>query len=168
MSGSTIPRVVRREDGEHIRIGGFETGYRIVGTDGLRGGAAVVEHTVAPFGLAAPLHRDTREDEISHVLTGAIVVQQGDDITSAGPGEYVFKPRGIFHTFWNPGPTPARLIEIIAPAGFELYFRDLRRIVPDDRPPDMDEVVALAGRYGLEFDLGSVPVLLERHGLRFG
>ena len=29
------------------------------------------------------------------------------------------------HTFWNAGPGPARLLEVISPAGFEAYFTEL-------------------------------------------
>lgn len=49
----------------------------------------------------------------------------GDEIATAGPGTYVYKPKGIPHTFWNAGPTLARLIEIIWPGGFGHFFQKL-------------------------------------------
>ena len=45
---------------------------------------------------------------LSYVLSGEIGVRIGDRDYVAGPGSYVFKPRGIPHTFWNAGPPPAR------------------------------------------------------------
>jgi hypothetical protein len=42
-----------------------------------------------------------------------------------GPGGYITKPRGHTHAMWNAGSEPGRIIEIIAPGGFENYFRDL-------------------------------------------
>ena len=48
-----------------------------------------------------------------------------DQVLEAGPGCYVIKSCNIPHTFWNVGPEPARLIEIIAPSGFERFFDEL-------------------------------------------
>jgi quercetin dioxygenase-like cupin family protein len=152
--------------GKRIQIGGFGTIYKILGSDAGGGAAAVIEHTLAPGALAAPMHRHTHEDEISLVMEGEVTVQQGEEVITAGPGSYVFKPRGVFHTFWNAGTETARLVEIIAPGGFARYFEELHGIIPADGPPDMGALIALAARYGLEFDLGSVPVLMERYGLR--
>jgi len=42
-----------------------------------------------------------------------------------GPGDLIFKPRNQWHTFWNAGDQPARLLEIISPAGFERFFAEL-------------------------------------------
>ena len=162
---SASPLLIRPGEGRPIQIGGFGTTYKVL-SSATRGAAAVIEHTLAPHALAAPLHRHMREDEIAHVLEGEIRIQQGDHVASAGPGTYVVKPRGVFHTFWNAGATPARLIEVIAPGGFEQYFEELQRLVSSDGPPDMGSIIALAGRYGLEFDLSSVPMLMEQHGVR--
>ena len=41
----------------------------------------------------------------------------------AGPGDLVFKPRAQWHTFWNAGDEPARILEIIAPAGLRAVLR---------------------------------------------
>lgn len=162
-----LPQPLRVAPGEGrlIQIGGFGTTYKVL-SESTGGAAAVIEHTLPPGALAAPLHRHTREDEISYVLEGEITVQQGDVLTTAGPGAYVVKPRGIFHTFWNAGSIPARLVEIIAPGGFEHYFAELERLIPTDGPPNLDEIAALAGRYGLEFDMSSLSDLMERYGLR--
>jgi uncharacterized cupin superfamily protein len=58
-----------------------------------------------------------------YVLEGTIGARVGDREVVAGAGSYL-KPRGL-HTFWNAGPGPARLLEVIAPAGFETYFAEL-------------------------------------------
>ena len=49
----------------------------------------------------------------------------GDDVVEAGPGDLVFKPRNQWHTFWNAGDEPCRILEIISPAGFEQFFQEL-------------------------------------------
>jgi hypothetical protein len=55
------------------------------------------------------------------------------------------------HTMWNAGPVPARMIEIISPAGFEHFFRELSEMLADGPPPTEDTVPILAAKYGLEF-----------------
>ena len=45
---------------------------------------------------------------------------------------------------WNAGPTPARMIEVISPAGFEHFFRELAEIVAAGPPPTPATVPNLA------------------------
>jgi quercetin dioxygenase-like cupin family protein len=153
--------------GEVIRIGGFVTVVKVA-EQLPSGSASVVEHTLAPGLLGAPPHRHAREDETSYVLEGTLSAQVGEEVVTVGAGEILVKPRGIFHTFWNAGAEPVRFVEVISPGGFERYFAELARIIPPDGPPDMGELVALAARYGMEFDLARIPELLERHRLRLG
>ena len=131
------------------------------------GGFSLVEHPMPPRKLAAPLHRHSREDEYSYVLEGRMGADLGGEIVEAGPGDLVFKPRDQWHSFWNAGDEPARILEIISPAGFEQYFRDLTEVLPSDPDAerDFEAIAAVAARYGLELDLASVPALCERHGL---
>ena len=121
---------------------------------------------MSPRALAAPLHRHTREDEYSYVLTGRMGALLGDEVLEAGPGDLVFKPRNQWHTFWNAGDEPCRILEIIAPGGFEQFFAELIDI-GDVASAAPEELMALCDRYGLEMDPGSVPGLIERFGVRF-
>ncbi|MDQ4128209.1 MAG: cupin domain-containing protein [Actinomycetota bacterium] len=41
----------------------------------------------------------------------------GDEVVYAATGDLVFKPRGQWHTFWNAGDRPCRVLEIISPGG---------------------------------------------------
>jgi mannose-6-phosphate isomerase-like protein (cupin superfamily) len=76
-----------------------------------------------------PPHLHTREDEYSIVTEGQIGFRSGDREVVLGPGGYITKPRGELHTMWNAGPEPARMIEVISPAGFE-HARADRAIPP--------------------------------------
>ena len=122
---------------------------------------------MSPRALAAPLHMHTREDEYSFVLQGRMGALLGDDVVEAGPGDLVFKPRNQWHTFWNAGDEPCRILEIIAPAGFEDFFRELSDMGGAIKA-DPDELTALGERYGLQLKLDSVPELVERFGVRVG
>jgi hypothetical protein len=62
------------------------------------------------------------------VLEGRFGVQLGDEVLEAGPGDLLFKPRGVAHAFWNAGDEPARLLELISPAGFERWPPAQRRV----------------------------------------
>jgi hypothetical protein len=83
------------------------------------------------------------------------------------PGDLVFKPRGVWHAFWNAGDAPARLLEIISPAGFEHFFEELVDL-GGALEADPAVLAELCARYELELDPGSLPGLLERFGLRIG
>ncbi len=128
---------------------------------------AIVEHTLPPRALAAPLHRHSREDELSVVLEGQLGALLGDDVAVAGPGAYVWKPRDQWHSFWNAGDTPLRFIELLLPGGFEGYCERLSPLLAGAGAPDPAAIESLAGEYGIDFDFDSVPVLCERFGLTF-
>ena len=132
------------------------------------GAFAIVEHPLGPHILAAPPHTHTHEDETTFVLSGEIGIRIGEEEAVLGPGCCVFKPRGVPHTFWNAGESPARVLEIISPAGFERYFDELIPLLKDKKEkgqPDISALMALARRYGLEMDFASIPGLLSRHKL---
>src|SRR5207247_1701607 len=113
------------------------------------GGFSLVEHPMPPRMLAAPLHRHSREDEYSYVLEGKVGALLGDEVLLGEPGDLIFKPRNQWHTFWNAGDTPARMLEIISPAGFEGFFDELVDMPRDAGPPDPQAMEELSRRYGL-------------------
>jgi quercetin dioxygenase-like cupin family protein len=145
--------------GVRFMLGGGETG----------GGFSLVEHPIPPRALAAPLHRHSHEDEYSFVLEGRIGALLGDEVVYGGPGDLIFKPRGQWHTFWNAGDEPARILELISPAGFERYFEQMVDLLERSvGAPDSSELGAIAARHGLEVDRESIPRLTEQYGLRWG
>jgi quercetin dioxygenase-like cupin family protein len=153
-------------DGEAVRL--LALGVRFMIDGETTGGAfSLVEHPLPPRALGAPVHTHRNEDEYSYVLEGRFGLQLGADVLEAGPGDLVFKPRGVPHTFWNAGDEPARLLELISPAGFEHYFRELAPLLAAAERDEaaIGEVVA---RYQLDIDFGTIPVLAERHHLRLG
>jgi hypothetical protein len=82
----------------------------------------------------------------------------GSGRTNSKPAReaYVLKPKGIPHAFWNATDEPARLIDLIWPAGFETFFGELATAYRDgDGTPAPDRVAALADRYDVEPDAPS-------------
>jgi len=160
----TKAKVLGPEDGKAGMLGSMGVRFMVDGAES-GGGFSLVEHPMGPRVLGAPLHRHSREDEYSYVLEGRVGALLGDEVVFGEVGDLIFKPRGQWHSFWNAGDAPARILEIISPAGFEKYFDELvdMRIAG---PPNPDALRDLAARYGLEMNLASIPDLVERFGLR--
>jgi mannose-6-phosphate isomerase-like protein (cupin superfamily) len=62
-----------------------------------------------------PLHSHRSEDEAWYVLEGRLRFRYGDREFDAPAGSGVLLPHGTPHTFWNPGPAPARYLLIVRP-----------------------------------------------------
>src|SRR5215210_4536850 len=117
-------KIVGPKDGKAGSLGSIGVRFMIDG-DETDQDFALVEHPMPPRHLAAPLHKHSREDEYSYVLEGRMGALLGDEEVYAEVGDLVFKPRDQWHTFWNAGDEPCRILEIIAPGGFEGLFADL-------------------------------------------
>lgn len=158
--------VVEAGEGASVWLGGVGVDFKIPAA--MTGGAfAIVEHPL-DAGRLIPPHIHYREDELSYVLSGQIGVRIGDRDYLAGPGSYVFKPRGIAHTFWNPGPEPAHLLEVICPAGFEDFFAALGELAATCPPEEFPERRAeLALEYDHHFVHPEwVPELEDKYSLK--
>lgn len=137
----------------------------LAGGEATGGAVSFILHPLAPRALGSPVHTHHGEDEWSFVLEGEVGVQLGDQTILAKPGDLVLKPRGVPHAFWNATDEPARLLEVITPAGFEGYFARLAEILRPGAPPDMGALAAVAGEYHLDIDPASIPRLAQAHGL---
>ena len=118
---TTLARIVGPKDGKLGKLGGIGVRFMVDGTES-GGGFSLVEHPMEPRALAAPMHRHSREDEYSFVLEGRVGADLGGEIVYGEVGDLIFKPKGQWHTFWNAGDVPARILEIITPAGLEEMF----------------------------------------------
>jgi len=152
------------KEGKLVSMGGIGVKFKISGDETNRA-FSIVEHPVQPRTLVPPhLHHDT--DEYSYVVEGQFGARIGDEILLAGPGEYILKPRGIPHTFWNPTDKVARLVEIISPAGFEKFFAEAGDLFLKG-PPELEQVKALAARYDTSIGWDEwVPELTKKYKLK--
>jgi len=156
-------------EGKALQIGGGGLGvvFKLYGTD-TGGRFAVVEHPLAPGILAGPSHIHHKEDETSYVLEGEIMAQIGDRLIQAPVGTLIFKPKGLPHTFWNQGSAPARILEIISPAGFEKYFEELAELFAPGGPPDIPSLLTLTQKYDLELDMSSIMEISQKYHVSLG
>ena len=137
--------------------------FKLDGPDTL-GALSIVEHPFA-VGALVPPHVHTREDEFSIVTEGRIGFRSEDEEVVLGAGGDLSKPRGEIHAMWNAGRTPARMIEVISPAGFEGFFRELAALSASSAVTP-DELGRLSEAYGLPFATPAwLPDVIARYRL---
>ena len=120
------------------------------------GGAYALFEALLPAGFSPPMHIHHREDETFWVLEGHVTVRCGDETFHAGPGGYVFAPRGVPHTFVIEGGAPGRLLTLLTPGGSEAFFAEAGRAaegpgLPPPAPPDLERLAGIAARFDMEF-----------------
>jgi mannose-6-phosphate isomerase-like protein (cupin superfamily) len=155
-------RVLGSGDGEVLGPSGAVRDRFMVGGADSGGGFALFEHLMPPQALAAPVHRHTREDEYSYVLEGRVGAMLGEEEVFGEVGDLIFKPRGQWHTFWNAGDVPARILEVISPGGFEEAFREMHALGEGLDPATM---AGIASRHGVDVDFDLTMPVIARHGL---
>jgi mannose-6-phosphate isomerase-like protein (cupin superfamily) len=80
--------------------------------------------TMAPHRHGPPPHAHLDEDDAFYVLDGELTFLLGDEEVAAPAGTFVLVPPGVEHTFANRTGTPVRILNIHAPAGFDVRLRE--------------------------------------------
>ena len=148
--------------GEVLWDGPIGTTVR-VSAEATAGLLSICEMPVAA-GFMVPPHTHHDTDEWSYVLEGRIGARIGDEEFSAEPGSWILKPRGLMHTFWNAGPAPARIIELLTPGRFEQFFRTMTALASKGELTD-EGMGELAEEYGTTVSMDWVEDLASRYGL---
>lgn len=136
-------------------IGGQVIDLKLDGTK-TDGRFLMLEVVTEPGGGAPQPHVHTREDETLYMLEGEVTVEVGGDRRTVGPGDVVFFPRGVPHSFTNTGTVASRGIGVVSPAGLEAFFRELGTPKTGEEPPpgfvepDGAALAAAAERAGME------------------
>jgi quercetin dioxygenase-like cupin family protein len=132
-----------------IKAGGEETG-----------GAFALIETLVPPGGGPPPHIHHREDEAFYVLDGELRFHDDGRSFIAGAGSWVSLAKGSLHHFKNVSERPARLLVVVTPAGLERFFEEAGQAADDERseaiaptPEDIERLLAVAPRYGIEIRL---------------
>ncbi|MCO4747080.1 MAG: cupin domain-containing protein [Proteobacteria bacterium] len=126
----------------------------------LGGDFSVMEGEVRSKELLAP-HTHTHEDQLVFLLEGELEFEVGgaDGLRfSAKKGDYVLKPRGISHGFWNVGDVTVRYIELSGKDGFEKFIDGRQEGVAsflDNAKKQLD----------MEIHIERIPGLMLKHGL---
>ncbi len=113
---------------------------------------ALIEWRAPPAIPGPPLHIHRVTDEAFYVLEGTFGFQTGEETVDGLTGAFVFIPKGLAHTYWNRGSTPARLLIVISPPGFEQYFEKLAEglAAAGDSP---EEAMRVRQRLSAKYDI---------------
>ena len=157
-----LPLIVRAGQGVSVPVASIETVHKVRSsiTDGRM---SIVEFSLPPRHLSAPLHRHSREDEILFILSGQMGALLGDTVVQARTGAYVVMPRGQWHTFWNASDAELRLMEMIVPGGLEVLLDRLGPMIGGGA--DLSAVERVSAEYGVEFNFESVPAMCRQFGV---
>jgi oxalate decarboxylase/phosphoglucose isomerase-like protein (cupin superfamily) len=74
----------------------------------------------------------------------------GAKVMRGGPGSLMHVPAGTPHAFANPGLSPARMLFQVAPAGHEVYLREMAELLVGSGPPDQAALAELRRRHDIE------------------
>lgn len=130
-------------------IPGSAATFKLVSTD-TDGSHSVIETTV-PAGFAGPpphVHRSM--DEEFYVVYGELTVRVDEWTVTAARGTYTYVPHGTIHTFSNRSDRPAAFLDIVHPAGFERYYRDLAAFREVGEMPSRETFAALFAKYDIK------------------
>lgn len=104
----------------------------------LRGASEELEviDAIVPAGYSPPLHRHDFGTESFYVLGGRVRFVVGDDEVVCGPGDLAHVPRSTPHSFEVLGHEPARVLDLVAPAGLWAFFAECGEPAAELRLPD--------------------------------
>ena len=125
------------------------------------GGAFGLTTNVLPAGFTTPYHVHYKEDEAHYIVEGEAAFYIGGERLVDGPGMYVYGPREVPHGFEVEGSSPARILLLNTPAGFEWFPVEVGEpakelALPPAGPPDLQKLATIAAKYEMEI-LGPLP-----------
>lgn len=98
----------------------------------------------------SPLHIHHNEDEVIHVLDGAIDIRLDNTRLHVPAGGIVHLPKKIPHALYNPLKTPLKIMVHAIPGGLEGYFDEIEAALQNG-PLDRETFTSISTKYGLEW-----------------
>lgn len=119
------------------------------------GGAyTLMEDNLKPT-FALGLHRHDHHAETFYFLEGAVDFYVDGDWIKAGPGTTIHVPPGVPHACRVADDTPARMLMIYQPSGFDEFLAEMAGMDPADFE-DEAKMAALNAKYDI-VPMGPVP-----------
>jgi quercetin dioxygenase-like cupin family protein len=110
-----------------------------------------------PRDAMTPLHVLPRASQILYVLEGELTAYLPGVERVLRRGDSMFQPVGVPQTHRVTSSQAARVLAITSPAGFERFVAEAGRPAesltlppPDDSPPDLELLSAIAAEHGME------------------
>jgi quercetin dioxygenase-like cupin family protein len=155
---STQPYALAKEEGQAVW---FLDSLLIVKATGEQTGGAfgLIDNFMPPGD--SPFHVHHNEDEAFYVYEGQMTFYVGEERIKAQPGTWVYGPREVPHGFCIEGSSPARMLLLNTPAGFERFPVEVGKpakelALPPAEEPDMQRLMSVAAKYAIDI-LGPLP-----------
>jgi quercetin dioxygenase-like cupin family protein len=128
----------------HIQLKGHNPNIldlKVSGKD-TNGDLAIYQSTLVSPKSGPPLHVHFYQDEIFYVLEGEYLFQVGDEKHQLKPGDTIFLPRNVPHT-WVQLHETGKMLVILQPAGkMEEFFLKVASLDHDPTPEEMAKIIA--------------------------
>jgi quercetin dioxygenase-like cupin family protein len=144
--GLLEPVVYRAGSGRVIDFG--DNSARLLLSAAQTGGRFTLMELRADYEGGIPSHVHTREDETFYILEGQFSFIAGGKLMLAGPGDCVFGPRNVIHSWRCISPQGGRAVLVATPGGFENFLAEMEAVFPPT-PETMPAMFAVAERHGL-------------------
>lgn len=138
----TKPYALQCDEGQRLQSMGVLISVKA--TSEQTGGAFNLFDVSCPPDYATPLHIHYAEDVAVYVLEGKLTFFWGSEKKEAVAGSYFFQPRGTPHGFRVEGGTPARILYMTIPAGFDRF------VVEQELMASCSEAMTTAARHKIE------------------
>ena len=135
-------------DADAVSLAGNTIAIKVSAAE-TEGSLGLIAYTAAPEFPGPPPHIHRATNDMFFVVQGTLTLRLGDDEHEAPPGSFALVPPGNVHTFANRQREPVRFVSIVAPGGFEQYFKDAAE-ASGDGPPDPRVLAEIASRYDYE------------------
>lgn len=140
------PIVLMPGAGEAIQLGSVVTTVFKAEAGNTDGAVSITENFLAA-GFAGPkLHFHRATFDIFYVIEGTMRFRIGEQLVEAPAGSFVLVPPGFPHSFSNPGPRPARMLNIQTPAGLEQYLKEVAAETKEGVPTGK-QMAEIASKY---------------------
>jgi mannose-6-phosphate isomerase-like protein (cupin superfamily) len=146
--GTVIPQPVAVMPGAGRTLSSLGVTHKLT-SDQTAGAFYVCEAVFGPES-GSPLHIHHYEDEVIHVLEGAIDIRLDNEKLHAPVGGIVHLPKKIPHALQNPLKTPLRIIVHAIPGGLENYFDEVNTALQNGTF-NSETHIAISKKYGLEW-----------------
>jgi quercetin dioxygenase-like cupin family protein len=141
-------------DGQFFELGDHRGWGKVASAQ--NGGAFLLAETVADPDGGVPPHIHTLEDEAFFILSGRFALQIEGHSIEAGPGDTVFAPRNLMHTWRCISDTPGKFLLTISPGeNFETFIGEISKVSSSpaeclEDPAAAAAFMNIAQRHGIE------------------
>ena len=135
---------------EQILIGQLILNFLLDGDD-TEGTLVQFEMIVPPNAKVPAPHFHVGVDETLYMLEGTCTQTVGNQTMQLQAGDKCFVKRGVVHGFNNLSDSNFRALITLSPASIgPAYFREIAELVNAGGPPDIQKMIAIMKKHGLE------------------